>query len=187
MKRVLFLIAAVICMLYATTSQAQLFRIGVKGGATFSKFNWSSPENNSIVGYQAGIMARVKIPLLGWAVNPELIYTSIGNDFGRLGYIQVPVNIQWGINLKIVRPFIQAGPYWGYAISKSSDDKNFVFDNINRSDWGIGFGGGVDLFNRFQVAFKYDWGFTNLVKNSSGAWTGTARNRAFNLSIGYFF
>lgn len=190
MKRLFFLIIIIGSLLAVTNAQAQLLRFGVKGGATFSKFDWNHPiDNNTIAGYQAGIMARVKIPLIGIAVQPELLYSRVGNDFGKLGYLQVPVNLQWGVDLKVVRPFFQAGPYWGYAIDKSGDGDGdgFKLDNINRSDWGIGVGAGIDIINHIHVAFKYDWGFTNLVKNDAGVWTGSVKNRAFNLSIGYFF
>ena len=183
MKKLLFI--AIACMLFVTTSQAQI-RFGVKAGATFSKFNWSSSvvdmyENNSATGFQAGIMTRIQIPIVGIAIQPELLYTSSGNDGSKLGYFQVPVNLQWGFDLKVVRPFIQAGPYWGFAVKKPKEWENW--DGINRTDWGVGVGAGIDILNHLHIAFKYDWGLSNLNKVSDFS----IKNNVFNISIGYMF
>ena len=185
MKRILFLIALSCGVLFATNSQAQIFRLGIKAGATFSKFSTDYDvlkDNNT--GFQVGLMSRIKIPIIGLAIHPELLYTSIGSDESKLNYFQVPVNLQWGVDLKVVRPFIQAGPYWGYALGSSGDNK-FSLSKIHRSDWGLGLGAGIELFNHLQVAFKYDWGLTNL--NKDDILDGKFKNRTFNLSIGYMF
>ncbi|MDR1055515.1 MAG: PorT family protein [Prevotellaceae bacterium] len=186
MKHIFFFVIVASCLLFANNSQAQIFRFGIKAGATFSKFNWSSNvgnmiDNNSATGFQVGVMTRVKIPIIGLAVHPELLYTTSGSDSDKFGYFQIPVNLQWGIDLKVVRPFVQGGPYWGYAVKKSSKRDNW--DDINRSNWGIGLGAGIEILNHLQVAFKYDWGLTDLSDNSSVSF----KNRVFNLSIGYLF
>ena len=190
MKRIL-VIASVICafLIVSTNAQAQLLRFGVKAGATFNKFNLGDGldnfKNDSYTGWQAGIMARIKVPLTGLAIQPEALYSVVGNDDLKFGYLQIPINLQFGFDLLVARIYAQAGPYFGYAVKLPNDDgwDEKAKDVFKKQDWGIGVGLGADLFNRLNVALKYDFGLQNV----SDIGDVDLKNRTLNLSVGYFF
>jgi hypothetical protein len=98
----------------------------------------------------------------------------------RLNYVQIPVYVQY----KVSKFYVQAGPYLGIATSGESklaeggaigsgflsalgldDKKKIKFgnepDQINRFDFGVGFGAGF-AFKVAQVGINYNLGLTNL-------------------------
>jgi hypothetical protein len=101
------------------------------------------------------------------------------------GYVEVPVNIQWGLRLadRKVRIFAQASPFVGYAIAQTGDTESILggeladalgnlgvdtsdFDkwaNVNRFSYGAGLGAGVQ-FGFLQLTAQYNWNFGNSLK-----------------------
>ncbi|MFA5325658.1 MAG: porin family protein, partial [Bacteroidales bacterium] len=106
---------------------------------------------------------------------PELLYNVSGSKIGEnidwvQGYLQLPVNIQWGIDLMICKPYIQVSPFVGYCLSNTlsvtgvSADTNlfdYISDNLDRFDYGVGIGAGLELW-KLQVSAKYIWNFGNV-------------------------
>ena len=173
-----------IAMILVFSAGAQV-RVGVKGGVMFNDMSDLKIGENSYsfdhrTGFQAGIVVQAKIPGVGLAIQPELLYTSKGarlvesnippikafrttdapvNGLNfRTDYIELPVNIQWGIDLLLVKPFLQVSPYVSYAIGKYGSLVDTDWKNLNRWDYGMGIGAGIDIWI-FQIAFKYSWSF----------------------------
>ena len=102
-------------------------------------------------------------------------------------YLQLPVNIQWGIDLVLFRPFLMVSPFLSYQISKESNIKDLAWDT-EKLGYGIGLGAGLDIW-KFQVSGKYNW---DLGKASEFKWNGTktfkgGKNRGFELSLAFIF
>ncbi|MDR1896623.1 MAG: PorT family protein [Prevotellaceae bacterium] len=181
MKKLLLIIAV---FLFAANVQAQL-RIGVKAGANFSKFTTNLDElKKSGTSWQVGLVPQFKIPLVGIGIQPELLYTvNKGND-NHIGYFNVPVNLRWQpLPLPLVKPIILVGPYFGYAVNFKG--LNNIKDDINRFDWGIGLGAGVEIW-RFQFEGRYSLGLQNLSAKDVVA-LQELKNKVFTLSVVYFF
>jgi hypothetical protein len=109
---------------------------GVKAGLNFQSLDDISFSNinytlNRKTGWNAGILYKISLPL-GFAVQPELMYShsrGIGKDLsmGNIGLnqgeytidnLQLPVVVQWGVDLFMFRPYLQIAPYIGYTISE---------------------------------------------------------------------
>jgi hypothetical protein len=58
-------------------------------------------------------------------------------------YIQLPVNIQWGLDLMLFRPFVMVSPFLSYQLAKESSIKGM---NWNTDKLGYGIGLGADVF-----------------------------------------
>lgn len=185
MKRIFVLL--VICSLIAGTADAQI-RFGIKGGVNFANFKYdgiSSVSFDNATGWQAGVMAQFTLPIVQLGIQPELLYTvkksKIDDDTNSIGYFEIPVNLRWAIGLKFFRPYLLAGPYFGYAVNFSGD--SFNKDNISRTDWGIGVGGGVELW-KLQLGLRYSWGLQNVAKDSGD---DKLKNNVFSITAGLFF
>lgn len=160
----------------AGDAAAQL-RFGVTGGATFSKLSKETVNTKNMTQYHAGVTMQIKLPI-GFSIQPSLIYNVKGSKFAvpedggtadlTVGYVEVPVSIQWGPDLLLFRPFVDVTPYVGYGVnnkmtsSGSSPVKN-VWDSygLNRWEYGLGAGIGVEIW-KIQVIGRYNWNFGSL-------------------------
>ena len=118
MKRILSLVASVAAsLLLATAAHAQF---GFVAGLTSSSVKMASADAISL--YHAGITA--KIPLgSGFAIQPSLLYQVKGANVGHLdtatdedfkvktGFVELPLNFQWGPQLGSFRPFVFGEPF----------------------------------------------------------------------------
>ncbi|MDR2813924.1 MAG: PorT family protein, partial [Prevotellaceae bacterium] len=129
MKKLLVIAAL---MGLCATAQAKIFAFGVKAGInmpyleTDLKAGAEALKANSNVGFHAGLFGQFNIPVIGLGIQPELLYLNQSisyfkedgeSDYKSGSYLEIPINITWGIDLKVVRPFIALTPYLRYAFS----------------------------------------------------------------------
>ena len=188
MKRIIAVVAF-LAMALAGASEVSAQKYGVTGGANFTSMR--SIEKSSATGYYVGGTAQFKLPL-GFSLQPSLIYSAKVSEVGdnaldtfrmNVGYLELPVSVQWGPDLLVFRPFLDVTPYVGYALNtniKSVADevdlgglneikdealaevKKGFGDMINKLEYGLGIGAGVEVW-RFQVICRYNWNFGPLV------------------------
>jgi hypothetical protein len=203
MKKV-FLIAAFVGTSVAV--QAKMLAFGVKAGISTPYFKADfKPESKANLGFHAGVFGQVNIPIIGLGIQPELLYlnqpvsfrtlttegTGIKNDTKSASYLDIPINITWGFDVKIARPFVALTPYLRYSFS---DIKTLALpenlttttaaptqQKLNDFDYGIGVGAGIDLVSKIQLMARYSWGLSNLMSS------GDYKVRSFTLSLGYIF
>lgn len=198
MKR-LAVIFLMICSSAAALS-AQSF--GVIGGFTSSEMKIKDVDKTSVAGYHAGVAC--KLPLIsGLVLQPELQYnvkgTSLSSIKTNIGYVEVPVQLQWGLDLVLLRPYIFAEPFIGYAVNwKASESNTSISTDLDlnklnsRMEYGMGVGGGIDLFDRVQLSLKYYWNFEDCGVNGyfDQVKESVADRKSFDglaFSIGVFF
>lgn len=165
MKKKTLIIFAIAFLLGSLNLNGQP-RIGIKGG-------YSHP------GFNAGVAVCFNLPY-GFAVQPELQYvtkeTKYNGDGGILTmkgqYIELPVGLQCGLDLILLRPFIALTPYVAYPIQTS--------EPIRELDYGLGVGGGLDIW-RLQVNARYKWSFTDALPGYN------VYNKGFEISMAFFF
>lgn len=200
------IITVALALAFAISASAQF---GIIGGLTSSSTKLETAINeatsNQLNQYHAGIAYKFALPF-GFAVQPAITYNVKGATMGdnnynfdfKTGFIEIPVQLQWGIEITPeLRPFVFAEPFVGYAISNS---QSFTIGNINeikdswenvknRLEYGVGAGAGVDLFQRFQVSFRYFWNLGNLYDFSWGTLSKTQETECNGilLSLGIFF
>lgn len=205
MKRLLAFVAALFMLIPLVSAQSGF---GIKGGMNFNTMSDMKPTEGGLInvkartGYHFGVMYKAKLPL-GFALQPELLYINKNSrmEFGehnskeylsqdaRLHYFQLPVGVQWGIDLVLFRPYLQFTPYIGYAISKGGIYDNVSWDNLNRFEYGFGLGAGIEVW-KIQLSGRYSW---DLGKVSDFKWpklnkeVKREKNRGFELSIGFLF
>lgn len=205
MKKIVILFSAILL------STAVYGQFGIKAGFNFNSmkdFNVNDLQSSfeGKTGFHVGVLYKLDLPL-GLALQPELMYTQKGGSTDingkrtdlKMNYIQLPVNLQWGIDLVLFRPFIMVSPYIGYAIAKGSGVfKKIEWKNLNKFEYGIGIGAGLEIW-KFQLSGRYCWDldtmsdfkdgkaggdnpYTDAVKAMDGG-----KNRGFELSLAFLF
>ena len=192
MKKVMLIAAFVgVC---ASAAQAKILAFGVKAGLEMPSIKTdnlvgSAKENN---GFHVGFLAQLNAPVIGIGVQPEVLYVRRGVNVDEHGvkgkgvsYLDIPVNLTWGVDLKIVRPFLALTPYLSYALSdvRQVRGTSLVPDirKIDNFNYGLGLGAGVEVFQKLQVMARYSWGLKNLIDN------GSYKTRGYTVSLGYLF
>lgn len=206
MKRILLLVTAFMLLSVPGFSQ-----FGIKGGFNFTSFGDIDLGKDATyktafekkTGYHVGLLYKVKVPMTGLAIQPELQFSQIeGNlsisrvtatdgshtkgDF-KLSYLQLPVALQWGIDLMLFRPYLQVVPYIGYSFAKDNGNKLLEWD-VNKFRYGVGLGAGIDIW-KLQVSGRYCW---DLGKVADFEWQGVktfkgGKNKGFELSLALLF
>lgn len=194
----LFTVIAIILIAVPAFSQGKS-RWGVIGGFTSASTNLKEIGGKNFAGFHAGLTAYHPLGL-GFAIQPSLIYQQKGMNLqslsgigiigtsssfaensdvtlnGRIGYVQIPVQLQFGIDLVILRPFVFAEPFIGYAVHNSFSVNTPIggitpfkneWEGINRFEYGLGVGGGLDITRHFQLSVKYYWNFNSNFNNGT--------------------
>ena len=201
MKKILLIAAVLFAGLTAADAKSGF---GVKAGMNFSSVKDISAGSHT--GFQAGLAYNLDLPL-GFSVQPSLNYSVKGANFGlegistsdfSIGYLEAMASVQWGIDLLVLRPFLDLSPYVGYGINGGGDLENlWNSESLNKLECGVGLGAGIDIWH-FQVVCRYNWNFGGLMKTSEMVDNGlgaldvykTLKNANFGgvtLSLAYFF
>jgi hypothetical protein len=174
------LVFVCVMLLAVITSQAQV-RFGLKAGANINSLSASVDDMvdqvKGATSYQFGVLFQAKA--FGFAVQPEVLYSVKSglvdvDDLLVQAYlgttdevmftsqnIEVPLNLQYGLDLGLARAYLQAGPYVSFVAATLIDGEADFNENLKGSfksfDFGAGVGAGIEVLN-FQLAVKYDWG-----------------------------
>lgn len=201
------IVAAAALVLFVVSANAQF---GIVGGLTSNSSDLKTAysdivENQSVTQYHAGVVLKLGLPL-GFYVQPGVMYHMkgeslqhqiaglSGEDFEvdintKTGFLEIPVQAGWKLDLAGIAPFAFIEPYLGYAITTESktqakngiaqsaieavasargvplnttnDDEN-KWDGRQRLQYGIGVGGGILLLDRLAVSLKWYWDFGSL-------------------------
>ncbi len=154
---------------------------------------------NDFLTFQPGLSFQTKGSKYQFSANPT------GNFFGPRAaitvditarYIDIPLNIRAHYDIsKDLRIFASAGPYVGFGLQgEIATNINFLGiavptnqaidwgTDLQRVDYGIGFGGGLSYQN-ITLQATYDLGLANLVVE--GADNNSLKNRILRISLGY--
>jgi hypothetical protein len=191
MKKIIVLLAALVV---AINADAQI-KLGVKAGLNVNDMSFSGDkgvgENIDDLfanrnGWHFGMALKMKFPLFPLTLQPEVLFSTRGynNDAGNLtlNYIEIPINLQWGISLGKVRPYVELSPYLSTLVGSNKPD---YLGEINNWDGGVGLGVGIDIW-KLQISGKYVWGVSKVADVKAGNIDGSLRNRSIQISVAYF-
>lgn len=194
--------------LFSMSAFAQSVDFGVKAGLVYNADKGVIKTANSVyeeegkgsVGFQGGIMARIKAG--GIYVQPELLYSNFKNTFDDGGVdvdvkksrIDLPINIGKTFAAGLVQ--LQTGPVFSMNFEDKIDAKGIDFPDADERDnislgWQIGTGVNIKNLN---IDLRYEFGLGKTTSKYLLDAAGTnyefqTENRAklLTLSVGYFF
>lgn len=195
---VLFISALFLLSPMANAAGPRFGIVGGAGGAATTKLK--DLKLSGLAQYHAGFTFEIPVAL-GFAIQPSILYQFKGASIADIksqgvdntirsfsmaaGYLQVPVQIQWGPDLIAFRPYVFAEPFVGFGLhafgsvaiadganSKTEIAKNFKDSALKRLEYGLGLGFGVEFW-KLQLSAKYYWDFGNLYQEGKNL-KGTA-------------
>jgi opacity protein-like surface antigen len=197
MKKILLVILG----LALTCGVSAQVRFGAKLGGTLSnKFTSSSGllkpiKSHPKFGFEVGGLLEYSF-LPSFALQPELLYVNNGWKYNEEGgtyrrtdilhNIQVPINLKYKVGTDNLKFYTTAGPYIGFIVAAKARYESGAanIEDLNKIDFGIGAGFGIELSSKYLVGVSYKHGLINLEK---GGGTITSKVSTCDLSIGYLF
>ena len=149
--------------------------LGIKGGLNmYNIHNDNNTSYDQVTGYNFGLLGHIHINSQ-WAVQPELVYSAQGAKNYKLGYINVPVLLQYMFDNGFR---IQAGPQLGFLVSAANkaDYKPIDF----ALSLGVSY---VVPSTGFGIDLRYNHGLSDISKSSDVKST----NRGIHLGLFYIF
>ena len=210
MKRFFVVLAALLIGLTASARGGFLVKAGLSNSNmdlnkavadVISDDVFSGAFFKNFTGYHVGVGYRTGT-WSGLRFQPELLYNVRGtrvDDATRwtMGYLEMPLNLQWGLDLIVMRPFIQVAPCIGYDFMNNTSSTpagnalGTVTTDANRLEYGLSVGGGLDVLNSFQISVNYNWNFgpvANLTAYQDEVAGIERRNaRCLQISLAYIF
>lgn len=198
MKKLSLLLVSFLCL--------GVLNAGAQGLLIKAGYNYSSSDAKAAVsdikagrsGWHAGIGFQTESSH-GFSFQPELIYKVNGLKFSdggdlRMSNLELPLNVQWGPDLLIARPFVFGGPFVGYRFkpAQNGDLSDAEILALKKFEWGIGAGIGINVW-KVQIAGKYNWNFGTFadVDSVQGAMSHfdniSGHIRTFELSVALRF
>lgn len=198
MKKFIVIVAS---LLIAVSAHAQF---GVVAGITSSSSNLKDAvadvQAQNITQYHVGVTYKLDLGLI--AIQPSILYNMKGTKLNvanigateldyKTGYVEVPVQLQAGLNLGVARIYGFAEPFVGYAItnqvnSSLAKDPQATWNNIkSKLEYGVGLGVGVELIKHVQVSAKYFWNMGSMYGTSidfAGVKTTIAEQKASGIA-----
>lgn len=188
-------------------------QVGVIAGVTSTTTDINAARDalkaGDITLYHIGLTSKMDLGAI--TLQPSLIYNvkgtqlseaTAGGDYTadfKTGYLELPVQLQLGLNLGGFRPYVFAEPFVGFAITNEftksfetalgteteTSDASNQWENIgtdlkDRLEYGVGAGVGIDLLNSLQISVRYYWNMGELYNGEANKFQGSTVGEATN-------
>lgn len=168
-KRSVLLLLLLGLVPFGAGAQGRLFDVGFKAGVSSNDLSFGSGASTStVLGWHAGVFARVKAPLVP-GIQGEALFSTLGSEANsapgtlnvRLDYVQLPVFLIFALG-----PLeLHAGGYYGHPLGSSVQGTLEGIDAaiLDDPDADYGLVGGLGLHvGRFYAGARYNYGLKDL-------------------------
>lgn len=109
-------------------------------------------------GYHLGVFG--KVGLLGFFLQPELVYTNLNTEYDNLEYKINKIDAPILVGLNILGPLhVKAGPSFQYILKNELSNSNLKISEVdNKITMGFQAGAGINL-GRLGLDLRYEGGF----------------------------
>ena len=178
MKNLAIIVAA---FFISTTVFSQELDLGIKIGSNFASISDAQQGSSLRTGFQAGAFAGIKFSEKT-AIQLDVLYSQQGAAFDasdfELSYVNLPLVFKYylagGLHL-------QVGPQFGILVDDNVKELYTEVVEAQSSDVSGIIGIGYDLPFGLRVDGRYNFGFTDVLKDLSG------KNSVVTLAVGFSF
>jgi hypothetical protein len=210
MKKLILIVVA--SMFLVNMADAQLFKIGIKGGIGFSSIKmdditgiqdgsdaYDLITGDGVMGYHIGLQSRIKVAMI--FIQPELYFNAGGGtvqqvvDGGATEILNVKFNridIPVLVGVKLGPARINVGPVGSFVLSETNDltdlEPNFEMFT-SAMTWGYQAGLGLDI-SKLSIDVRYEGSLSALGESFSVGGVDfplDARPSQWIISLGFWF
>lgn len=192
-KRLFMALLVALSVAGASAQKTKYIAWGVEAGMNFNKMSFarSDFESGNRAGFFVGPKVRLKVPILGFGADAALLYSLnstkvVTDDVNgsetsvkrNLSYFEIPVNVRYTFDFRILALYLATGPQYNYCLSSDGtigDLYGSQLGDFSRSTWGWNVGAGVEIADRFQLGITY----TIPISDSGQLNTGTVISNVF--------
>lgn len=204
MKKTFLCVAALFAAAVVAGAQHVSTHFGLLGGVTTNSFiKIDDLSYKPLAGWTAGAALMVKMPAY-FSIQPSLMYEDANllianpadlsvNYKVRQHMLSIPVPIQWGPDLGLLRPFLQVVPALSFGIGRQNtgapDDMwNDIRQTLARGEFSLGVGGGFEIW-KLQISVRYSWclGDWSQMTRENPFRDIRSRRKGLSATIGIFF
>ena len=177
MKKVILILCLTFGFSQISNSQIDF---GLKGGLNYNSSSVKGVSKDvfsgakSKTGYHIGVWTRLKLPIVGFYVRPELVYTNLENEVfyseaakttaHTFQKIDIPVLLGKKV-FGIGNAFI--GPSFQYVLSSDFDINDISSVDADGFTMGLVFGGGVE-FGKLGIDIRWERSFSSIESSFVG-------------------
>lgn len=159
-------------LLFSFTSSAQLFKLGVKAGASMNKLSGQAFNDEFALGYHVGGWLQIGLGNK-FSIQPEVLFNQVNTDTAssfssvyafnnvkdiQLKYLSIPIILNYKLT-NIVS--LQAGPQFGILIDEQENLLRNGQEAFKKGDFSML--GGLQLnVSKFKLYGRYVVGLSNL-------------------------
>ena len=186
MKKVISVLMVAVALMMAAPAQAQLFKLGLKGGMDFTKLDFNAKSVNEATenstGFFIGPMAEITLPLVGLGVDGAVMFAQKGQDEVKQQGIEVPLNLKYTIGLGSMFGFyVAAGPDFFFNL------KDIEGVEVKKTQVAVNVGAGLKLFRKLQAGITYQIPMGDSFEWKDAVGAGSAKNKTWQFSAAYMF
>ena len=172
MKKIIF--AFFLLSLVTKNSQAQL-QFGLKGGINYNSDSFESVSNDVLngaktkTGIHTGLWLRAKLPVIGFYIRPEIVYTELNNSVNYESPFSAPKTTDFkfrkiDVPVLIGKKFLGignvfAGPSFQYILSSDFELNDLREVSTESFSLGIQLGAGIEL-GRLGIDLRWERGLS---------------------------
>jgi hypothetical protein len=169
MKKIILILCLTLGLSQASIAQLD---IGVKGGLNYNSNSIKEVQSDvfsgakSKTGYHAGAWLRFKLPIIGFYVRPELVYTNLENEVfykskeTTYSFQKIDIPVLLGKKIfGIGNIFI--GPSFQYILASDFSINDITSVDADGLTMGLQFGGGVE-FGKLGIDLRWERAFSGI-------------------------
>jgi len=210
MKKLILILATL--LLIITTTEAQLFKYGIKAGIGFSSLKieditdisdggdvYDLVTGDGVMGYHIGVQTQIKLAML--LIQPEVYFNAGGGTVEQIvengptevlnvNFSRIDIPLLVGVKLGPMR--INAGPVGSFVLKETSDLDEIQDDYTlftNAMTWGFQAGLGFNI-SKISIDARYEGSLSKLGETLSLGGTNfalDARPSQWIISLGIWF
>ena len=210
MKKLILILA--VSLLIITTTDAQMFKFGIKAGIGFSSLKieditdisdggdvYDLVTGDGVMGYHIGVQTQIKLAML--LIQPEVYFNAGGGTVEQIvengatevlnvNFSRIDIPLLVGVKLGPMR--INAGPVGSFVLKETSDLDEIQDDYTlftNAMTWGFQAGLGFNI-SKISIDARYEGSLSKLGETLSLGGTDfalDARPSQWIISLGIWF
>lgn len=150
---------------------------GVRAGLDIADLRVKDGDAKSRTSFLAGVSADFNL-VKSFSINSGLFYAGKGAKDLSADFIELPVYASYRMNFAEASQLqVNFGPYLDFGVAGDAFKDGM---DCKRFQMGLGLGAGY-TFHKFYLGLQYQWGLTEVVKDSKAHWD------CLNISLGYNF